>query len=130
MGPGLLMEPRRLILTFHGLGEVPDQVEDDERPYWCGVEAFHSILDTCLSITAERGLEVQVTFDDGNDSDVAIRTSRSDRTQDVRGLLRLCGRLETPATWTRLQSPNSETLACRSVATGGATSTGAAQRTR
>jgi peptidoglycan/xylan/chitin deacetylase (PgdA/CDA1 family) len=55
---------QELILTFHGLGEPPARIGDDERKVWVPVAWFEAIVDALPS----RG--VQLAFDDGNASDV------------------------------------------------------------
>jgi peptidoglycan/xylan/chitin deacetylase (PgdA/CDA1 family) len=53
-----------LILTFHGLGDPPEQIDEAERRVWVPVAWFEAILD------ALPGAGVQLAFDDGNISDV------------------------------------------------------------
>lgn len=61
------MSVRRMILTFHGLGPVPDHVDRSERGVWVERDLYESILDEV------RGREeVEITFDDGNLSDLEI----------------------------------------------------------
>ena len=61
------MSVRRLILTFHGLGPVPDHVQGSERGVWVERDLYESILDEV------RGRDdVGITFDDGNISDLEI----------------------------------------------------------
>ncbi len=55
---------RELILTFHGLGDPPDSMTDDERKVWVPIEWFEAILDA----SPRHG--VSLAFDDGNASDV------------------------------------------------------------
>lgn len=56
--------PRELILTFHGLGEPPQEIADAERKVWVPVEWLQAIVDTLPRQT------VGLAFDDGNSSDV------------------------------------------------------------
>ncbi|MGA8365336.1 MAG: polysaccharide deacetylase family protein [Solirubrobacteraceae bacterium] len=56
--------PQELILTFHGLGEPPQEIAEAERKVWVPVEWFQAIVDT-LPRRA-----VGLAFDDGNGSDV------------------------------------------------------------
>src|SRR5271156_6743219 len=56
---------RKLILTFHGLGEPPDWVHESEHDVWIPVEWLEAIVDAL----PQDG--VDLTFDDGNVSDVA-----------------------------------------------------------
>src|SRR5688572_20028566 len=61
------MSVRRFILTFHGLGPVPDRVEGSERSVWVERELYESILDEVHGRD-----DVEITFDDGNISDLEI----------------------------------------------------------
>jgi len=55
------------ILTFHGVGPVSRPMDDGERECWLERKALEALLDLV------RGLaHVQLTFDDGNRSDVEI----------------------------------------------------------
>lgn len=56
-----------MILTFHGVGEIPGHVEGSERGVWVERDLFESILDD----VRDRD-EVAITFDDGNRSDVDV----------------------------------------------------------
>jgi peptidoglycan/xylan/chitin deacetylase (PgdA/CDA1 family) len=58
-----MLAPRELILTFHGLGEPPEGVEEAERKVWVPVQWFEAIV----AALAPRG--VGLAFDDGNASD-------------------------------------------------------------
>jgi len=60
----------RLILIFHGLGPVPDQIGSAEREYWCDEDRFKSIIDATFMLP--RHVSVEFHFDDGNISDVII----------------------------------------------------------
>ncbi len=55
---------RTLVLTFHGLGEPPQELGEAERRVWVPVEWFEAIADRL----PRRGVEL--AFDDGNASDV------------------------------------------------------------
>jgi peptidoglycan/xylan/chitin deacetylase (PgdA/CDA1 family) len=57
---------RELILTFHGLGDPPADVEESERRMWVPVSWLERILD------ALPRQEVGLAFDDGNASDVQL----------------------------------------------------------
>jgi len=56
--------PRELILTFHGLGEPPEAIGQDERNVWVPIQWFEEIVD------ALPGEGVHLAFDDGNASDL------------------------------------------------------------
>lgn len=60
----------RLVLHFHGLGSVPDWVKSEERNYWCEEDRFKSILNSICTLS--QVLPIEMTFDDGNVSDVVI----------------------------------------------------------
>jgi len=60
-----------VILNFHGIGDPHDGVPDDEKPYWLDEDRFTQVVD----MVAERrraGGAIEVTFDDGNKSDLDI----------------------------------------------------------
>lgn len=56
--------PEELILTFHGVGDPPEQISDAERDVWVSVEWLEAIVDALPA----RG--VGIAFDDGNPSDL------------------------------------------------------------
>lgn len=58
---------RRVVLTFHGTGAAPPGVDPHEARLWVPTDELRAILDA-----AARSSEVEVTFDDGNASDVAV----------------------------------------------------------
>lgn len=58
------------IFNFHGIGPIPDDVEVEERPYWMSREEFCRHLDIINQHRSEFGRDVQITFDDGNISDI------------------------------------------------------------
>ena len=62
----------RLVLNFHGIGEVPPHVGPDERPYWATESEFAAMLDVIGPASKSTGLPIQITFDDGNDSDARL----------------------------------------------------------
>jgi peptidoglycan/xylan/chitin deacetylase (PgdA/CDA1 family) len=62
---------RTVILNFHGVGKPSRFVPADERPYWLSLDKFMAIVDLARSYR-ERPYSVQFTFDDGNESDLAI----------------------------------------------------------
>jgi peptidoglycan/xylan/chitin deacetylase (PgdA/CDA1 family) len=61
------MPERRLILTFHGIGDPPPHVAGSERGVWISRDLYEATLDE-----ASKRSDVLITFDDGNRSDVAI----------------------------------------------------------
>ncbi|MBV9212837.1 MAG: polysaccharide deacetylase family protein, partial [Actinobacteria bacterium] len=58
---------RRLILTFHGVGPPRRELPDGEARFWVDEARLAAILDAVVGRD-----EVEVTFDDGNASDVEI----------------------------------------------------------
>ncbi|MBT9292232.1 polysaccharide deacetylase family protein [Prosthecodimorpha staleyi] len=63
--------PHRKILTFHGLGMPGPHVDAAERPYWIGAPAFAAAL-----VRAAGDAAIEITFDDGNLSDLSIALPR------------------------------------------------------
>lgn len=63
------MLPSAKILTFHGLGPPPEHVPSAEKPFWVCTTVFAATIARLSSVEAETGIEMQVTFDDGNSSD-------------------------------------------------------------
>ena len=64
------VEAERLILNFHGIGEPRPEIPADERPYWCPAALFPELLDAALAAAREGGCALEITFDDGNLSDL------------------------------------------------------------
>lgn len=60
---------RRVVLNFHGIGDPPRGVPSDEQPFWCPRREWPGIVDALADATRD-GSRVEVTFDDGNASDV------------------------------------------------------------
>lgn len=68
--PGPMLRGQRLVLNFHGIGMVPPDVGEEERPFWTTEQTFHELLDQVLPLSTSSGLAIQITFDDGNLSDL------------------------------------------------------------
>jgi peptidoglycan/xylan/chitin deacetylase (PgdA/CDA1 family) len=66
-GSGSISESVVYGICFHGIGTPRRPLEAGEEPYWVSVDTFHAILDTIVEIPA-----VEISFDDGNASDVDI----------------------------------------------------------
>jgi peptidoglycan/xylan/chitin deacetylase (PgdA/CDA1 family) len=64
-----LPERRRVVLIFHGIGEPSRWATADERRYWCSRQQWPGIIDA-LADARREGAGVEITFDDGNTSDV------------------------------------------------------------
>ena len=62
-----------IILNFHGIGVPHDGVPTDERPYWLSTSHFVQVLDKVVEYR-DAGYEIEITFDDGNKSDLEIAT--------------------------------------------------------
>lgn len=60
---------RRVILNFHGIGDPPASVPADEVAYWCPADQWPPLVQVVAEAVHE-GRPVEVTFDDGNVSDV------------------------------------------------------------
>lgn len=60
-----------MVLNFHGIGEPPPDVPADERPYWCAVGEWRGIIEVVADAVSD-GADVEITFDDGNRSDVEV----------------------------------------------------------
>jgi peptidoglycan/xylan/chitin deacetylase (PgdA/CDA1 family) len=60
-----------LILTVHGIGPAPRTLDPDEDRTWVTVEQFEQVLDAVVG-----RIDVRLTFDDGNVSDVEIGLPR------------------------------------------------------
>lgn len=63
---------KRLVLNFHGIGEPHDWVDQSERRFWCTERNFLSILDTVPQASEELRIPIDLTFDDGNVSDIEV----------------------------------------------------------
>jgi peptidoglycan/xylan/chitin deacetylase (PgdA/CDA1 family) len=59
------VEPRRINLTFHGIGDPPRTLDPGEADVWVSSAAFTAVLD---AVTGRD--DVHITFDDGNASDL------------------------------------------------------------
>ena len=62
---------RRVILNFHGLGDIPKNIDNSERPYWISIDKFEKIIDHVM-LRKRLGHDIKITFDDGNHSDISI----------------------------------------------------------
>lgn len=65
-----MSRPERLVVNFHGIGEPLEGVPDDELDYWCPRDEFGPLLDDLVEVRDRGAVQLQVTFDDGNLSDV------------------------------------------------------------
>lgn len=66
---------RRLVLDVHGIGAMPSWVEPNEARYWCDAPStFEALLDAIPAASVAAGIPIELTFDDGNQSDATIAT--------------------------------------------------------
>ena len=61
-----------LALTFHGIGEPPATVPEDERPYWAPEHEFAPLVESLVENATTLNLNLLITFDDGNLSDLEV----------------------------------------------------------
>lgn len=59
------VEPKSINLTFHGVGELERDAEPGEERTWLDLDSFTAVLDSVMDRP-----EVQISFDDGNASDL------------------------------------------------------------
>ena len=61
---------RQVILNFHGIGHPKRELEEGEAPYWVSEDFYKQTMD--LVTHHKDRVHVDITFDDGNLSDVEI----------------------------------------------------------
>lgn len=61
---------KRLVVNFHGIGEPWEGVMADERPFWCPRATWPVFADALATIAKKGKVELEITFDDGNLSDI------------------------------------------------------------
>lgn len=59
-------------LCLHGIGDMPADRPEDERPYWLDVDAFDRLLSDVRHHNRKRRIKLELSFDDANRSDIAI----------------------------------------------------------
>jgi peptidoglycan/xylan/chitin deacetylase (PgdA/CDA1 family) len=80
-------------ICFHGVGTTSRTVESAESPYWIATSTFVAVLDDIMSWPQSHGLMAQLSFDDGNSSDLEIALpALADRGQTAQFFV-LAGRL-------------------------------------
>jgi peptidoglycan/xylan/chitin deacetylase (PgdA/CDA1 family) len=84
-----MQRSKRLVLSFHGLGSAPRDLDNGEDAYWLEPTTFERILDE----VAGRD-DVLVTFDDGNASDVEIALPALERRGLTGAFFVLVGKLD------------------------------------
>lgn len=65
------MTAQTVILNFHGIGMPHDGLPADELPYWIPEARFEAVIQR-LAAMRQQGRLVDVTFDDGNKSDLDL----------------------------------------------------------
>jgi peptidoglycan/xylan/chitin deacetylase (PgdA/CDA1 family) len=60
------------IFTLHGIGSPHQGVPSDEPFYWVTQQAFVSLLQIIVAGRETSTLPIDITFDDGNESDAVI----------------------------------------------------------
>lgn len=63
---------KRLVLSFHGVGQPHSWSDQAELHHWCSEADFLSIIDAIPQVSAEMLIPIEITFDDGFDSDFKI----------------------------------------------------------
>ncbi len=64
--------PLRLTLCFHGIGEMPHSRPEIEKPYWVPSMELEALLSNLDAMQERHGAEIQLDFDDANESDYFI----------------------------------------------------------
>lgn len=84
-----------LVINFHGIGN-PVGVPEDEAPFWCPSGAWAAFADALAEVDALSGVDLAVTFDDGNLSDIS-HAMPALRTRGLSATFFVCaGRLGAP----------------------------------
>jgi peptidoglycan/xylan/chitin deacetylase (PgdA/CDA1 family) len=86
---------RTVILNFHGIGTPGRRLEPGEARFWVTRDACRAILDAAAA-ARDDGRAVQITFDDGNRSDLEIGVPELARRGLSATFFVLAGRLGTP----------------------------------
>lgn len=86
--------PSRLVLTFHGIGAPPHQIDPTEAPYWVDASTLAKAVEM-----GQRDL-LQITFDDGNASDFTIALPMLLEAGIAGSFFILAGRLDRPGSLT------------------------------
>ncbi|MHA7820212.1 MAG: polysaccharide deacetylase family protein [Erythrobacter sp.] len=80
------------VLNFHGIGSAKRPYEEGEEPYWIDEETFSA----CLDIAGASKVPVEITFDDGNDSDYLIAVPELRKRGLKATFFVLAGKLDKP----------------------------------
>jgi peptidoglycan/xylan/chitin deacetylase (PgdA/CDA1 family) len=71
---GAITSRFQVIVNFHGIGAPHDDVAEAEVPYWISRSLFERIVDRIADLRCTDALDIAVTFDDGNRSDLEVAT--------------------------------------------------------
>ena len=78
MGPAasyrgvIALLPSTLLIALHGIGEFPPGLSEAEAEFWLDRTQFEAILDWMSEEAGPAGIDVRLSFDDGNRSDVDL----------------------------------------------------------
>lgn len=89
-------------MNFHGLGEPARKIDASERPYWVAPSLFEQALDL-IPQTAQRGITLELTFDDGNLSDFKHAFPLLVDRGRIAQFFVLAGRIGTPGSLSKSQ---------------------------
>jgi peptidoglycan/xylan/chitin deacetylase (PgdA/CDA1 family) len=101
--------PERLVVTFHGLGSPSRSIDAAEASYWVAPV----VLAEAIALAARDRLEI--TFDDGNDSDALIALPMLVEARVPATFFVLAGRLDQPGS---LSGPQLRALMAAGMAIG------------
>lgn len=63
---------RLWVANFHGIGTPGEGVPPEEVPYWCPTSLWPDLADALVGLSSEGQVKVEITFDDGNLSDLTV----------------------------------------------------------
>ena len=93
------MTSRYCVLNFHGIGTPKRPLDDGEEPYWISADFFSGIMAHIASKSS--ALRPEITFDDGNKSDIEIAAPILKRHGLTAEFFVLAGRLDSPGSLSR-----------------------------
>lgn len=83
------------VLTFHGIGDPAVPVTPAERNYYVTVETFRRTIARLSDLERQHGVSIEVTFDDGNLSDIATGLPALTDAGRIGRFFVLAGRIDT-----------------------------------
>ncbi|MEE4010561.1 polysaccharide deacetylase family protein [Roseibium sp. FZY0029] len=83
------------VLTFHGIGDPAVPVTSAERNYYVTVETFRRTIARLSDLERQHGVSIEVTFDDGNLSDIATGLPALTDAGRIGRFFVLAGRIDT-----------------------------------